>query len=983
MKYDRLYNFISPVTGKLPIDRGYILLGDKEGRSFASPILIDVRQDIIDLKRKIGNFEELKKLDHNRIWIGDYDNEPVEQLHIGIINLPPLAEAVFPNPISGLTGDFRIPNPTFDYLSAFDWVMSGPFLPQIYATKYDTFGNPIGTDISSSLAMTQVRAAQIMKRFDNANFIVGSSVVDFEWENPKMALIPEALKTLYGIGTTYTFTKAQSLGALETGLLKNTVSNGKGTLSKAISGEDYVNTADIPIGKLVILDPLYPLSGHKLIAPTDFSTRGNTANEFGYPVADTINVLTGIASKFEKLAITTIENNALIKSNNGELVKAVAGTDYVIPSVITDILETLNATASVVKNIIGVQSAVNIKDVTGTQATALTTAVKNAVGLAESAEITELSVEAADLITNKSALVEIEAQIAALAGVQTITTLGTILGFLGLAASGKAYGDYIRGQSLNIKNTYKSADLNDEAHNAVGDFEFRYPSGYSSDDRGFSTLWFDSHGRSSNHKAESGLRLFSWDSEGDHSGNNSPLAPLHIGLFGYQNKYNISPIPNPTPIYKGFIFEIPDFHNEDKDADDFRFPKRFGLYDVTRTISTIFTQRWGWDSKETIFEYNYSDFNFYKPVVLKEYTKFEKEVEFQANIKCSGTGALWMSNNGIWLKTPTDTNHGMIYDSTVDGLQFRGYVGFRWNKGTSGATELMRLTSSGLDLKSNKLINLANPVSSTDGANKYYVDNAVSSANSKLQYFDYWDTTYPIYVTRSMYINNSYIPFIREYGTYGYLNGSGSTGTATDGPVYDIQCNGRIRASEFNAWSSRNIKNILEIGKKVGEEASKIIQDMPIIKYNYKDPLIDGRGEFFGVISEEILNYLPNYVTTKEFRFTPNIMIFGKLNSIDYQYYTISFQEEKILDKSLIGKTIQIIKENSGIIAILESIDKKNITIKLKDKIIITEKDLDVFVYGTYDDCPTVSLKHLSELSLCALQNCVDRISKLEQKQEI
>lgn len=257
MKYDRLYNFISPVTGKFPIDRGYTLLGDKDGRSFVSPILIDVRQDIIDLKRKIGNFEELKKLDHNRIWIGDYTNEPVEQLHIGIINLPPLAEAVFPNPVSPITGDFRIPNPTFDYLSPFDWVMSGPFLPQIFATKYDTFGNPIGTDISSSLAMTQVRAAQIMKRFDNANFIVGSSVVEFNWENPKMYLIPETLKQLYGLGTTYTFTKAQSLGSLETGLLKNTVNNGTGTLSKAIAGKDYVDLAS-PVAdmKLALIRPL-------------------------------------------------------------------------------------------------------------------------------------------------------------------------------------------------------------------------------------------------------------------------------------------------------------------------------------------------------------------------------------------------------------------------------------------------------------------------------------------------------------------------------------------------------------------------------------------------------------------------------------------------------------------------------------------------------------------------------------------------------
>lgn len=645
MKYDRLYNFISPITGKIPIDRGYILLGDKDGRSYPSPVLIDVRQDIIDLRRKISNFEELNKLDYNRIWIGNYYNEPEERLHIGIINLPPLAEAVFPNPISPIIGDFRIPNPTFDYLSPFDWVMSGPFLPQIFATKYDTFGNPIGTDISSSLAMTQVRAAQIMKRFDNANFIVGSSVVDFAWENPKMALIPEPLKQLYGLGTTYTFTKAQSLGALETGLLKNTVNNGTGTLSKAISGEDYVNTVDIPVGKLVILDPLYPLTGHKLISPTDFSTRKNEPNEFGYPIAGTINILTGIASSFTKLAITSIAAGSLIKigDNFSELVPAIKGTDYLVPDDINnkidklitivkllvgvkDIVDFFSITTQqasnlnkIVKTIGGVNNTIDMIDVTVSQASKVTNAVKNAVGLATSVEMVEAAETAADLITNKAALLEIEAQIAALAGVQSLTILGTILGFLGLAASGKAYGDYIRGQSLNIKNTYKSADLNDEGHNAVGDFEFRYPSGYSSDDRGYSTLWFDSNGRNSSHRSSAGLRLFAWDSGGDHLGYDSPLAPLHIGLFGYQNKYNVAPIPNPTPIYKGFIFEC-DFHNENSGDDYYRFPKKFGLYDVKKTISTFFTQRWGWDYKNPIFEYDYSNFNFNKPVKFLDKT---------------------------------------------------------------------------------------------------------------------------------------------------------------------------------------------------------------------------------------------------------------------------------------------------------------------------------------------------------------------------
>lgn len=642
MKYDRLYNFISPVTGKLPIDRGYTLLGDKDGRSFVSPILIDVRQDIIDLKRKIGNFEELKKLDHNRIWIGDYDNEPVEQLHIGIINLPPLAEAVFPNPISPIIGDFRIPNPTFDYLSPFDWVMSGPFLPQIYATKYDTFGNPIGTDISSSLAMTQVRAAQIMKRFDNANFIVGSSTVTFAWENPKMYLIPEALKQLYGLGTTYTFTKAQSLGNLQTGLLKNTVNNATGTLSTAIAGKDYVEVA-APIAnmQLTLIRPELIQEGQdvaKLLsrvarlpadnmpnlttgkywkggannipievdiptyAPTDATYVLNTPNN-NLPNSQALNTIgSGI------LKIATFANGIISIASGG---KVPVVNDYVRP--------------------------IDLEEETG-ERIASDTAIEGAIAALEA---------------------EVEAEIAALAGVQAISILGTILGFIGVAVGGKAYGDYIRGQLLNVKNKWTSADLNDEGHNAVGDYEFRFPSGYSSDDRGFSTLWFDSHGRSDGHKSEGGLRLFSWDSGGDHIGFDSPIAPLHIGLFGYQNKYHVWPFPNPTAKYKGFIFSIPDFHNESSSDDYYRFPKRFGLYDVTRTIGTWTSNKYGWDSKETIFEYDYNNFNFYKKVVLKEYTNFEKEADFQKNVKFLGTGAVKIPVGNI-TERPSNSEVGML-----------------------------------------------------------------------------------------------------------------------------------------------------------------------------------------------------------------------------------------------------------------------------------------------------------------------------------
>jgi hypothetical protein len=644
VKYDVLYNFISPVTGRIKVDKDYIFIGDKYGIASPSPILIDIRQDIIDLRRKIGGFEELNKLDHNRIWIGDYNNEPVEQLHIGVINLPPLVEAVFPNPISPITGDFRIPNPTFDYLSPFDWVMSGPFLPQIYATKYDTLGNPVGTDVSSSLAMTQVRAAQIMKRFDNANFIVGSSTVEFSWENPKMYLIPESLKQLYGLGTSYTFTKAQSLGALETGLLKNTVNNGSGTLSRAIAGKDYVDvSAPIANMQLALIRPLLEDQGQdisKLISRIDKLPIENLTN------LTTDKIWQGVNNRPTEVTLS----EAGIANKNATYI--LQRPDLGLPNA-----QGLSSISGLLGGILKCNS-LGVVSIASGGSTPLINDYVTPANLAE---------EKAERIGSDSAIetalvaleAEVEAEIAALAGVVALDILGTILGFIGVAVGGKAYGDYIRGQTLNVKNTWKAADLNDEGHNAVGDYEFRFPSGYSSDDRGHGTLWFDSTGRGSENKAEAGLRLFSWDSAGDHIGYDDPIAPLHIGLFGYQNKYHIWPFPNPTAKYKGFIFSIPDFHNESSSDDDYRFPKKFGLYDVTRTIGTWTSNKYGWDSKETIFEYDYNNFSFYKNVKFNNYTDFEETVDFQKDVKFLSKGAIKIPV-GNTNERPSNPEIGMI-----------------------------------------------------------------------------------------------------------------------------------------------------------------------------------------------------------------------------------------------------------------------------------------------------------------------------------
>ena len=154
-----------------------------------------------------------------------------------MINLPTLGAATFPYPSFIPLPPVPIPNPTFNPVSGFDWLMSGPWLPQVYSASVNTINTSSETIISSSLAMTQVKTAQAIKRLDVTGFIVKNRNINFTWENPEMLAIPETIKQLYGLETNYTFSNAQALDELGEGLIKNSAD---GTLSIASAGIDYV-----------------------------------------------------------------------------------------------------------------------------------------------------------------------------------------------------------------------------------------------------------------------------------------------------------------------------------------------------------------------------------------------------------------------------------------------------------------------------------------------------------------------------------------------------------------------------------------------------------------------------------------------------------------------------------------------------------------------------------------------------------------------
>lgn len=57
---------------------------------------------------------------------------------------------------------------------------------------------------------------------------------------------------------------------------------------------------------------------------------------------------------------------------------------------------------------------------------------------------------------------------------------------------------------------------------------------------------------------------------------------------------------------------------------------------------------------------------------------------------------IFMRNNMVSLKSSSDLSHGMVYNSSLDGTEFRGYAGYTWKTGLSGATSVMGLDAAGV-----------------------------------------------------------------------------------------------------------------------------------------------------------------------------------------------------------------------------------------------------------------------------------------------
>ncbi len=341
------FDDIPTFDGNIVCKKDYILKGADDDLTEQSPSWLDLKQDFIDLRRVI---EELKAyeltIQTNYVAMGGSNNKLVGRAKILKENLPNLGAALFPVPFDIIS--VPLPNPTFNYLNFKDYVMSGAWLPQVYAGKADSIDplDPFSIaepanerlEISSTLAMTQIQVMQALKRIENSSFVVKTRDASWTWENIKIGLLPTVVKDYYSLNSVYNYKEndeaaaplVQALDELKEGFLYNT----EGILSRATLAENYilVGTADGEEPNIEYV-PKPKTLAEAGIANTGMSfLLRNRTNAEGYDEAQALSEVeeAGFLEEFTTHMLCFGSDNKLYKAKGGATVGV---DDYVTPFV--------------------------------------------------------------------------------------------------------------------------------------------------------------------------------------------------------------------------------------------------------------------------------------------------------------------------------------------------------------------------------------------------------------------------------------------------------------------------------------------------------------------------------------------------------------------------------------------------------------------------------------------------------------------------
>ena len=219
--------------------------------------------------------------------------------------------------------------------------------------------------------------------------------------------------------------------------------------------------------------------------------------------------------------------------------------------------------------------------------------------------------------------------------------------------------------------------------------------------------------------------------------------------------------------------------------------------------------------------------------------------------------------------------------------------------------------------------------------------------------------TYPLHVTTvaqtkaaSAYANLT----LQTGGWYQAYNASGTTSLK-------IFTDGNIGCTELDVFSDRRIKK--EISDTNSETNFENISKLAVRDFKYIDAIEHGETTYRGLIAQEVLEVLPEVVSTHKGTI-PNIF------QIPKSFSGRHCQFENKIDSVTVGSKVRVFDEDTE--KFLEVISFSDFEIEFSDEI----KGPKVFVYGQeVTDLHTVSYDRLVPVLLSAFQHLVRKVDSI------
>ncbi|MCC3160253.1 tail fiber domain-containing protein [Hymenobacter sp. 15J16-1T3B] len=223
---------------------------------------------------------------------------------------------------------------------------------------------------------------------------------------------------------------------------------------------------------------------------------------------------------------------------------------------------------------------------------------------------------------------------------------------------------------------------------------------------------------------------------------------------------------------------------------------------------------------------------------------------------------------------------------------------------------------------------------------------------------------YPLDVQRSVTPGNF---------NYGYLNGGGSTGYATNNTgAVSIRATGRVLATEFNATSDRRLKTVIGLSNAAQDLA--LLQRLRITDYTMRDRVQYGQRRFKKVIAQEVEEVFPQAVNQHS-GFLPDI--YASATQAAAQADSLLVLTLPAAPAAAPGQRIKLIGASCEVVGTVKAVRGTTLVVRGARQL----AGQAVFVFGLeHSDVRTVDYEALAMLNVSATQELARKVAELEQQ---